>query len=72
MYFCIVNSFMVMTLDFFNHLKVGDKLSGYVITKIKPTDGMIYAKNCSSGCHSFLLTHYSLFLVYNKITKKYE
>lgn len=61
-----------MTHDCFEHLKIGDVISGYTIIKIDNSNGMLYLKRKTSNCCSFQMMHYSLFLIYNKILKKYE
>lgn len=57
-----------MTRDFFDKLKIGDTVSGYTITKIESEHGIFHAYSMNS----FLVSHYSLFLIYNKVLKQYE
>ena len=57
-----------MTKDFFDNLKIGDTISGYTITKIEHDVGIFHAY----GVNSFLVSHYSLFLIYNKMLRLYE
>ena len=57
-----------MTKDFFDKLKIGDTISGYTITKIEHDVGIFHAY----GVNSFLVSHYSLFLIYNKMLRLYE